>query len=194
MSYLDAFWMPVPIKITDRISSITNAFISSIVPVIVPTEAEVEESLRILSLDPADLRCAYCGDKASEWDHLRPLVVKQRPTGYISEIRNLVPSCGKCNQSKGNKEWRVWIRSPARHSPQSREIPDLSARIERLERYDSWEPSRKPLDLQHLIGDELWAKHWDNWTALLAAIKTCQGHAQQIADRLRTGPNSWDRL
>src|SRR5438132_2839296 len=119
MTYLDAFWLPVPVKITDRISSITNAFISSIIPVILPTEAEAERSLAILALDPADLRCAYCGDKASEWDHLRPLVVKQRPTGYISEIRNLVPSCGKCNQSKGNKEWRVWISSGARHSPQS---------------------------------------------------------------------------
>ena len=106
--------MPVPVQIAGRISSITNAFISSIVPAIMPTEEEVAASLQILELNPADLQCAYCGDKASEWDHLRPLVIDQRPTGYISEIRNLVPSCGKCNQSKGNKNWRDWIISEAR--------------------------------------------------------------------------------
>jgi hypothetical protein len=30
------------------------------------------------------------------------LVEEKEPIGYISEIRNLVPVCGKCNQSKGN--------------------------------------------------------------------------------------------
>ena len=47
-------------------------------------------------------------------DHLRPLVKDKEPTGYISEIHNLVPSCGKCNQSKGNKEWKAWMRRDPR--------------------------------------------------------------------------------
>ena len=60
----------------------------------------------VIVLGEEGARCAYCGDKASDWDHLRPLVVKRRPTGFISEIANLVPACGKCNQSKGNSPWR----------------------------------------------------------------------------------------
>lgn len=185
MRYLDAFAMPVPVQIAGRISSITNAFISSIVPAIMPTEEEVAASLQILELNPADLQCAYCGDKASEWDHLRPLVIDQRPTGYISEIRNLVPSCGKCNQSKGNKNWRDWIISEARLSPKTRGIPNLPKRIERLEAYETWSPSAQRLNLQELVGEDLWRKHWQNWQDLLDAMRRCHTHAQDIANKLR---------
>jgi len=58
-------------SVMGRSSSITNAFINAIIPVIEPTEQEELESLRILEIDPRDIRCAYCGDKATEWDHLR---------------------------------------------------------------------------------------------------------------------------
>src|SRR5687768_4986894 len=107
------FQMPTSMTITGRSSSITNAFVSAIIPVVFPTEAEVIEALAVLGMLPTDVRCAYCGDASSEWDHLRPLVVNQKPTGFISEIANLVPSCGKCNQSKGKKPWREWMCSSA---------------------------------------------------------------------------------
>jgi hypothetical protein len=61
------------------------------------------------------LRLLWRGD--DNWDHLRPLVKNKLPTGYISEIRNLVPSCGPCNQSKGASDWRAWMRGKARGSP-----------------------------------------------------------------------------
>jgi len=101
--------MPNFQTMVSRKSSITNAFVSSLIPVIEPVDQDIVDALRILGMSPDDVRCAYCGDKSTEWDHLRPLVVNRRPTGYISEIANLVPSCGKCNQSKGNKNWLKWI-------------------------------------------------------------------------------------
>src|SRR5207237_18415 len=119
-------------------SSITNAFVSAIIPVVFPTEADLAEALAILEMTPDNLRCAYCGDQYTEWDHLRPLVEGQQPTGYISEIANLVPSCGKCNQSKGKKPWREWMLSSAPCSPRSRGVHDLSRRILRLEQYERW--------------------------------------------------------
>jgi hypothetical protein len=63
---LGAFRMPSVQTMMSRKSSITNAFVNSIVPVIPPTYSEISEALAILGLDPSDLRCAYCGDKASE--------------------------------------------------------------------------------------------------------------------------------
>ena len=136
MSIKKVFSMPKPVKITDRISSITNAFVNGIIPCIMPTEEKLKEALRILGLDEKDLRCAFCGDKSTEWDHLRPLVVQKRPTGYISEIYNLVPACGKCNQSKGNKNWKEWMLSEAKLSPKMRNIPNLHEKIERLQEYE----------------------------------------------------------
>src|ERR1700761_377168 len=109
MSVLSCFRMPTPVKITGRTSTITNSFVNGIVPYVYPTEEEVAEALDILGLDADDLRCAYCGDRSTEWDHLRPLVTGKRPTGYIGEIANLVPSCSKCNQSKGARNWREWM-------------------------------------------------------------------------------------
>src|ERR1700677_3203099 len=105
----DAFQMPSFQTMVSRKSSITNAFVNSVIPSLMPSTGEIEQALRILRMGHDDVRCAYCGDKSTEWDHLRPLVVKRRPTGFISEIANLVPACGKCNQSKGNKPWQTWI-------------------------------------------------------------------------------------
>ncbi|MBK7930055.1 MAG: HNH endonuclease [Bryobacterales bacterium] len=76
---------------------------NAILPRRIPTESEIARCLQILGLDADDLRCAYCGDPFTEWDHFRPIVSGRRPTGYFSEIANLVPACGKCNQSKGAK-------------------------------------------------------------------------------------------
>lgn len=171
--------MPTPMKITSRSSSITNAFLNSIILVIQPSENEVKEALKILGMDLDSFNCAYCGSIASEWDHLRPLVMKQKPTGYISEIHNLVPSCGKCNQSKGNKEWRVWIQSNAKLSPKKRGILDLSKRISRLEKYEMWGKPTK-LDFAEIVGVDEWNKHWQKWQAILDLMKDAQLHATSI--------------
>src|SRR5687768_9001300 len=121
-----AFRMPSFQTMVSRKSSVTNAFVNSLIPVIEPTPGEVAAALQLLGMTAGDVRCAYCGDKATEWDHLRPLVVNRRPTGFISEIANLVPSCPKCNQSKGNKHWLLWIMSTATHAPATRQIADLA--------------------------------------------------------------------
>jgi len=166
-------------SVVGRSSSITNAFINAIIPVIEPTEQEELEALRILQIDPADIRCAYCGDKATEWDHLRPIVSNQEPTGYITEIANLVPSCGKCNQSKGKSHWRAWMEGTAKLSPKSRSIPDLPARVERLQRYEDW---RKPrhIDFATVVGAEMWRRHKQNWRSVLDLLKTSQELASEI--------------
>jgi hypothetical protein len=78
--------MPSPGNIAGRSSSITNAFFNAVIPIISPSVEEEPEALAILGMDPADIRCAYCGDKSTEWDHLRPIITDQRPTGFITEI------------------------------------------------------------------------------------------------------------
>lgn len=179
MSYLELFRMPTPVKITGRSSSITNSFVNAIIPVIQPSAAEVEKALSVLGMTKDTYCCAFCGDTATEWDHLRPLVKDKKPTGYISEIHNLVPACGKCNQSKGNKEWETWMKSSARLSPRTRGIADLQQRIERLRAYELWGSPTK-LDFEEIAGGEVWAEHWRNWRALQDLMKEAQVLAQQI--------------
>lgn len=171
------FAMPKPVRITGRTSSITNSFVNGIIPVIMPTFEQVEEALSVLGME--EVVCAYCGTTATEWDHLRPLVVDKMPTGFISEIHNLVPSCGKCNQSKGNKHWREWLYSSAKLSPTTRGILDVAERAARLDAYERWgSPTR--LDFATLAGQDLWAEHWRNHAKIMAMMQEAEVTAARI--------------
>lgn len=179
MNYLSLFKMPTPMKITGRSSSITNSFINSIIPIIIPTDNQVRKALEILGMEYDSFQCAYCGATASEWDHLRPLVFNKLPTGYISEIYNLVPSCGKCNQSKGNKPWKEWMQSTAKLSPKVRGIKDIDERIRRLENYESW-AAPTVIDFEAVVGTEKWKQHWRNWEAVQSVMRDAQELATEI--------------
>ncbi len=171
--------LPTSMSVNGRSSSITNAFISAITPVIEPSEDEKLEALRILQISPDDIRCAYCGDKATEWDHLRPIISSQKPTGYITEIGNLVPSCGKCNQSKGKSHWRTWMEGSARLSPKSRGVADLPHRIARLQAYETWREPTK-IDFASIVGPQMWERHRQNWRDVLELLKKSQELANEI--------------
>ena len=190
---MSQFQMPKAVKITGRSSTITNSFCNSIIPVIEPSTEEISEALSILNMNEDNYSCAYCGDTASEWDHLRPLVMDRHPTGYISEIQNLVPSCGKCNQSKGNKPWQIWINSSAKLSPRTRGIDDLEARIASLQLYEQWRAPTQ-VDFGSIVGAELWATHWANRDKVLATMTEAQIIADQIqkavADERRQSGNT----
>lgn len=58
-----------------------------------------------------DKKCAYCGKPASHLDHLYPLIIDRKPTGYGTDPGNLAPCCTKCNQSKGNLSFEEFMRS-----------------------------------------------------------------------------------
>ncbi|MCK9285174.1 MAG: HNH endonuclease [Rhodocyclaceae bacterium] len=166
-------------KITGRSSSITNAFINSIVPVVLPSAEEMKQALDLLGMTPDTFQCAYCGGVASEWDHLRPLVKDKKPTGYISEIRNLVPSCGKCNQSKGNKGWKTWMESTAKLSPTKREIKDVAERVNRLEAYENWGVPIQ-INFEKEVDKDLWSQHWQNCEKVQAIMRESQELATKI--------------
>ena len=171
--------LPAIMSVTGRSSSITNAFVNAIIPVIEPTEAEELQAINILGMNPTDIRCAYCGDKATEWDHLNPIIRNQEPTGFITELANLVPACGKCNQSKGASQWLTWIVGPARLSPKSRSIPDVEQRIARLHAYEAWHRPKR-IDFAAIVGAEMWQQHRQNWRAVLDLLKESQGLATEI--------------
>jgi len=163
-------------RISGRSSSITAAFFQAITPAVFPTDAEVEEALSILGMRTGMCQCAYCGDTRTEWDHFRPTVLNRKPTGYITEIANLVPSCGKCNQSKGNKHWRAWMLGTAIKSPARRQISDLGTRVARLEAFESWRTPVR-IDYMNLLGKE----KWDLYLRCLDTTISQLSEAQKIA-------------
>ncbi|MFC1597295.1 HNH endonuclease [Planctomycetota bacterium] len=178
-----AFRMPSVQTMVSRKSSITNAFVNSVVPTVRPTNDEIDEALKILGMDPEDVRCVYCGDKSTEWDHLRPLVSDRRPTGYIGEIANLVPACGKCNQSKGGNAWRDWMLGKARLSPTGRGLPDVAERVALIEEYERWRPPSR-IDFESIIGREEWEHYWSLCESVNDELRQCQEVADSIRARI----------
>lgn len=172
------------LKITSRTSSITNSFVQAIIPSVLPLPGELEEALAVLGMSLENISCIYCGASASDWDHLRPLVRGRRPTGYIDDVRNRVPCCGRCNQSKSGKDWRLWISGSARGAPSSRGVPDIAIRIATLEKFEAW-GKVEPLPLDQLVPNDLWSKHWENHDAVLAKMREAQLHADILRVRIK---------
>ncbi|MEH7226658.1 HNH endonuclease [Bacillus sp. JJ1566] len=187
IDYKSMFRMPTPVKITGRSSSITNAFVNGIIPCIEPTEIEIKEVLSILGMTDS-IRCSYCGDHYSEWDHFRPLIQNRRPTGFISEINNLVPSCGKCNQSKGNSYWKDWIVGEAKLSPKTRNVDNLGLIITRLENFEKWSKPIK-VNFEEIVGEEVWNEHWANWERLIKMMKKSQLLSDNIKETIKDSVN-----
>jgi hypothetical protein len=145
------------------------------------------EALALLGMNADDIRCAYCGDKSTEWDHLHPIITDQRPTGHITEIANLVPACGKCNQSKGKSKWHDWILSSARLSPKTRGVANLAERIEKLELYAMWKPATR-IEFDLIVTPEVWALHNSNWRRILDLLHESQKLAKEIRQTIENAP------
>ncbi len=177
---LRCFRLPPAQTMVARKSTLTNAFVSALIPSFEASADEIDEALTILALDPFDLRCVYCGNASHTWDHLRPLVTKCKPTGYVTEIANLVPSCSPCNSSKGASPWKKWMFGKAKGSPLTRHIPDIELRANRLTKFENW---REPIkvDFQAVLGDADWNRYWSLHDAVVNDMKA----AQQVADALR---------
>jgi hypothetical protein len=170
-----------PPKLTGRTSTLTGLFFTTLTPYIEPSAEEVDEALAVLGMERGQCVCAYCGDTKSEWDHFRAIVENRQPTGYITEIHNLVPACGKCNQSRGNKPWRAWMVSAALHSPKSRGKPDIERRMTHLEAYERWSTPIR-LDYCALAGDDQWSQHLANRDHVIEWLR----NAERLAGAIRS--------
>lgn len=183
-TYKNALKLPVTRSLSSRHSTMTNAYVNALLPVFKPTSEQIKRTLEILCIDPNDLRCSYCGDRATEWDHLHPTVKDKQPTGYITEIGNLVPSCGKCNQSKGNSEWKTWIRGTAELSPTNRAIEGIEIRIQRLMEYEKRCPAIR-IDVAKIVDNMCLKQHWNNYDLLIKMLKEHQQLASTLCESMR---------
>ena len=168
------------LKITGRSSSMTNAFVQAILPTRRWSEAEEAEALGILGMVRPHLVCSYCGDPTSEWDHLFPLVRNKQPTGFLHEIRNLVPSCGRCNHSRSGRDWDAWFQSGNGNSPTKRGVPDREPRLARIQRFVAW-GKLQPIPFEELAPAHEIESYWQ----MLRRLQADMVEAQKLADNLK---------
>lgn len=201
---LTSFQLPAGESLRARKSAIRSIFTRCLIPGIEPSPEDYATALCILRQKPgAALACCYCGDAATEWDHLRPVMRNGTPTGALSIIQNLVPACSKCNQSKGNRHWHEWITGEAPLSPATRGVRRLRRKIGILRRYEQWGEGLDGL-LAGRLDQDLLSQHWASLDEVLAildradrdAAKLRQTLAETLPERLPAPrqPSFWAKI
>lgn len=171
---------PKDTTITGRSSTMRGSFIKAVIPIIPGTKEEQESCLKRLKQNIEKLFCCYCGDKATEWDHFRAIVSDKGPSGYVTDVYNLVPSCAKCNQSKGGKKWNEWMTSNAPNSPKTRKIEDLAARMKVLKSFETWSDKHVKRIPREFIEGEVFVKYMESCEKFIKSLKKYQIQADAI--------------
>jgi hypothetical protein len=71
------------------------------------------------------IACVYCDAvNATRWDHLHPV-----SRGGDSSPGNLVPACGRCDDSKQDRTIEEWVSSKSKHRPPSERLEVIRSRI-----------------------------------------------------------------
>lgn len=181
----NGFKVPTILKITSRSSSITNAFVNGVIPVIKPTGQEISEALAQLGMSSDNMFCAYCGGQHETWDHFEPIVKDKLPTGYITELYNLIPCCNTCNSSKSGSNWFDWIEKSSPKSPKGRNQYSVE-RIDTIKQYEKWCISKRTtFDIKELENDQFWKTHWENHSKVLDLMKQSQNTSDQLREVLQ---------
>ena len=173
------FKLPAKSNLKSRISTINNAFANAVTPYIEPLPSEIESFFNELHLEQG--QCAYCLGKANTTDHVKPLVTDGLPTGYITEIKNLVPCCSACNSAKGSQDFRSWYKSKkniARLHTEGLTDDQIEERFIIVSRYIDKIPP--PIDYKTILGDELWSEYLQRKEEMIKLLK----EDQRFCDRL----------
>ena len=161
-----------------RKTTVNNAFASALAPFDDYDEKRVTEAMALLGqTDLDDLRCVYCDTVAETWDHLVGLVKNSELNGYGHQIGNLVPCCRDCNSSKGNKDWRVFLRS---------RITDL-VELKRVEQALETYLIKYATEVDLSLVKAKYPEEWQRYEDILAQIIELMAEADQLAPQLRTG-------
>ena len=175
------FKMPTKSDLKGRSSTISNAFTISITPYISPTDDQVADFYK--ALDIQEGQCAYCLGDGNGRDHLKPLVRNGMPTGYITDINNLVPCCQACNSSKGAKDFQTWYLSPKNIKRlKSRGLTEtqINHRFNVVSQFEN--KIGTPIDYESIVGHDLWEEFNARRKAMIQQLQ----ENQRFCDTLQT--------
>ncbi|PKB77794.1 MAG: hypothetical protein BZY88_20700 [SAR202 cluster bacterium Io17-Chloro-G9] len=159
-----------------RKTTINHAFASALAPCDAFDEGQLAQAMSLLGqADFNALQCVYCNSPATSWDHLVGLVKDSQLSGYGHQIGNLVPSCRDCNSSKGNRDWRAFLRETIADVAEREKVEQTLAKY--LHTY------AREIDLRR-VQDE-YPTEWQRDNEIKAEIINLMSEADRLAERLR---------
>lgn len=184
------FKMPACQKLKARSSTINNAFANSITPTIKPDCGGLPDYYKKLGIKEEE--CIYCGGIGNCADHLKPLVKDGMPTGYITDIHNLVPCCQRCNSSKGSKPFGDWYKSDRnvkRLKDMGKDDEFIEERYKRICDYEECIPS--PIDYEKIVGKELWDEYKKRKDNLVKQMNEDQEFLDELKKIIMSKKDEW---
>ena len=178
------FKLPTKSDLKGRTSTIDNAFVIAITPRINPGEKDLKDYYADLGIEEG--KCAYCliGEGNCR-DHLKPLVIQGMPTGYITDIHNIVPCCQRCNSSKGSKSFKEWYMSEknvARLRLLGLSDKTIKSRYKTICSFEGKIP--EPLDYEKIVGKSLWEEYIKRKKEFHDALKDNQEFCDRLKDMI----------
>ena len=155
---IDDFKYPSSDKISGRSSTICRSMACTLLE----REACSDEEEKIWKSFFSENKCAYCGRKATHLDHLHPLIIDKKPTGYGTEPGNLVPCCGECNQPKGNMSWKEYMEKLKKDCETKEEKELIQKRIDNIEAFQKTMPPKKVILTDEMLNK--WTEMLENFT------------------------------
>lgn len=179
-------------------TTVARIFAASAMPYIKFTDDDVLEMIMELGIPTEKPFCFYCGDPAVQWDHLGALVKNSKPTGFITCIANLIPSCNTCNTSRGNTNYEMWMRhlndngEPIRKRNKcpkcrGRSEEQIQNNIELIQRFEKWADKKmtRKLNLENIDDEEL-KKKLIRMEELQSIIAKATVEAQELSIVIRS--------
>ena len=185
------FKMPACQNLKNRSSTINNAYATSITPLVRPNDKdEIDQYYKELGVK--ENQCVYCLKEGNGVDHLKPLVKDGMPSGYITDIHNLVPCCSRCNSSKGSKSFKDWYKS----DNNAKRLKDLglddnaiNERYKKISDYENKIPG--PIDYEKIVGKEKWDEYKKRKSDLIKQLEDDQKFLDELNKKIMSKKDKW---
>ncbi len=168
--------MPTKSNLKGRTSTINNAFVISITPFIKPDPSILKQYYKELEIE--EKQCGYCMRMGlgKSVDHIFPLVIDGMPSGYITDITNLIPCCTECNSTKGGKLFEDWYKEQKnvdRLNSYGMSYDDINKRYNIIMNYINNHCSQ-PLSYKEIVGEKLWNEYINRKNKMLELLQEDQ--------------------
>ena len=181
------FKMPTRTTVKGRVTTVRNSAFNGILPIEKP---DVEDILFIkekLGTSGNNFLCGYCGKvSATQTDHINPLIVNGKPSGYIHEISNLIPSCYSCNSIKSNDTLELFL-SNKKFTGKLNET-ELITRKQILKEYQEYFIEKYgnlvKLNFEEIVDDSLWKDYLKKTEEIYKLMRATADMYKQIKKEL----------
>lgn len=185
------FKMPARTTIKGRVTTIRNSAFNGILPVEKPDKEDIafiEEKIGTDKSKSAFL-CGYCGKSiSSQKDHINPLIIDGKPSGYIHEISNLIPSCESCNSIKSNDTLEQFFDNPKFTCKLSEsELIDRKRIVEEYQEYFRKKYGKLvKLNFEQIVDSDLWEEYLNKTEEILELMRSTSDMYNKIKAELST--------